>query len=341
VQRPRRARRLSIVARANETRGRPPPVLYLDQNAWIALARGTWDKSAHPVEHHALATLIACIKEHGLIVPLSFANMYETVKVNIPERRLNLARLQAVLSQGRVFRGRRRILADTLREYLAAHFDLARTRAADRWFLSDLWLEAAADYSPELYDFEVTDRVLDYIRDNPVETLLDYLAFTDDDVRAEAVRRYTAASADLVAAIERRRAIASGSSFSLRKRAYGARMIVDECDFILETGRGLGLPWGDVRDIGPKLVRKLVVDIPLFDVERELVVRLEDQKRPIHENDLRDLSAFTTALPFADVMIAEKPFVNLARQARLDVRYGTTMLTSVFEFAIGMLDRPG
>jgi hypothetical protein len=330
---------MNVSASARATRTQSGPIVYLDQNAWIALARGAWDKSAHPAEHEALVTLIAGIKQNGLIVPLSFANLYETMKVNIPDRRLNLARVQAVISEGRVFRGRRRILADTLRDYLAARFDLARTPAADRWFLSDLWLEAAADYSPELYDFQVSGRVLRYIRDNPVQTLLDYLAFTDDDIRAEAVRRYSAGSADLVAAIERRRAIASGLSFALRKRAYGARMIIDECDFILETGRSLGLPWSDIRDVGSQLVRRFTVDIPLFDVERELVVRLEDQNRPIHENDLRDLSAFTTALPFADVMIAEKPFVNLARQARLDVRYGTAMLTSVFDLKLNMLDR--
>lgn len=320
---------------------RSRPVLYLDQNAWIALAKGAWDRSAHPAEHRSLATLIAGIKRHGLIVPLSFANMYETMKVNIPVRRLNLARVQAVISRGLVFRGRRTILAETLRDYLASHFNIERTRAADCWFLSDLWLEAAGDYSPELFGFRVSDRVLEYIRQNPVETLLDYLALTDDDIRAEAVRRYSAGSADLVAAIERRRAIASGTSFALRKRAYGARMIIDECEFILETGRALGLPWTDVRDVGSRLVRKLVVDIPLFDVERELVVRLEDQNRPVHENDLRDMSAFTTALPLSDMIIAEKSFVNLARQACLDVRYGTAMLTSIFDLTPDMLDRLG
>ena len=335
MQTPYRARKRGA---APSEAGRSSRILYLDQNAWIALARGAWDKSAHPAEHRALATLIDGIKQHGLIVPLSFANMYETMKVNIPARRLNLARFQAVISSGRVFRGRRRILADTVREYLATHFELARPRPPDRWFLSDLWLEAAADYSAELYDFQVSDGVLQYIRENPVESLLDYLAFTDEEIRAEAVRRYSAGSADLVAAIEGRRAIASGASFALRKRAYGARLIIDECDFILETGRDLGLRWTDVRDIGSHLVRRLVVDIPLFNVERELVVRLEDQKRPIHENDLRDLSAFTTALPLADMIIAEKPFVNLARQARLDVRYGTAMLTSVFDFTLNMLD---
>ena len=30
-------------------------LLYLDQNAWVALARGAWDKVAFPKEHAALA----------------------------------------------------------------------------------------------------------------------------------------------------------------------------------------------------------------------------------------------------------------------------------------------
>jgi hypothetical protein len=31
-------------------------VLYLDQNAWIALNKGSWDKSKYPKEHAALQT---------------------------------------------------------------------------------------------------------------------------------------------------------------------------------------------------------------------------------------------------------------------------------------------
>jgi hypothetical protein len=308
-------------------------IIYLDQNAWITLARGAWDKQQYPMEHLALTEVIAAIKEHQLTVPLSFANMYETLKVNDPARRVNLARLQAVISGGRVFRGRRRILADTLRAYLCSRFGLPCEPSVEGWFLSNLWLEAAADYSREIYEFQVSDRVLRYIRENPVETLLDYLAFTDEDVRTEAVRRYSAGSAELVAAIEARRGIVAAESFALRRRAYGARMIIDEIDFILQTGRSLGLEWKDVRDVGSSLVRSIVADIPILNVERELVIRLEDQNKPITENDLRDMSSFAAALPFADFIIAEKPFVNLAKQARLDVGYGTTMLTSVFDLA--------
>lgn len=313
-----------------------PRILYLDQNAWIALARGAWDRNDYPGEHQALTEVIAAIKQNELIVPLSFANMYETMKVNDRARRINLARVQAVVSGGRVFRGRRRILIDTLRAYLCSRFGLAPDPPIEGWFLSGLWLEAAADYSPEMYEFQVSDRVLRYIRENPVETLFDYLAFTHDDVRTEAVRRYTVGSAELVAAIEGRRAVAAGETFARRKRAYGARMVIDEIEFILDAGRSLGLEWKDVRDVGSSLVRSMVVDIPILDVERELVVRLEDQNKPITENDLRDMLAFTTTLPFAHLIIAEKPFVNLAKQARLDVRYDTALLTTIFDFKSSM-----
>ncbi|GGC94914.1 hypothetical protein [Chelatococcus reniformis] len=43
------------------------------------------------------------------------------------------------------------------------------------------------------------------------------------------------------------------------------------------------------------------------------------------------MTAFITVLPLADVMVAEKQFVNLARQAHLDARHETTLLTSIHD----------
>ncbi|TGX55817.1 hypothetical protein E5A73_01425 [Sphingomonas gei] len=306
-------------------------LLYLDQNAWVALARGAWDKASFPKEHAALSKVVEGVRAQAIAVPLSFANIYETAKINEPARRANMARTQAVISGGRVFRGRRRILGETLAAYLARHHNIARAEPDAQWFLSDLWFEAAADYSPQDYGFDIPQPVLDFLRADPVGALFDYLAFGDEDVRLEAVRRNSASSAALIAGIESRRPVAAGEALALRKRAYGARLILDELDFILATGRQLGLDWQTVRDIGSPLVRSIAVDIPILNVERELVVRLEDQARAITENDLRDMAAFTMVVPFADMVVAEKPFVNLARQARLDKHYGAVLMTSIFD----------
>lgn len=269
------------------------------------------------------------------MVPLTFANIYETSKINDPIRRANMARAQALISGGRVFRGRRRILGETLAAYIADKLSIPRPAPEKHWFLSDLWFEAAADYSPDTYGFELSSRVLDFIRRDPARALFDYLLFRDEEVRLEAVRRYSGGSAELIARIEARRAIAAGETLTMRKRAYGARLIIDELDFILAAGRQLGLDWRTVRDVGSSLVRSIAAEVPILNVERELVVRLEDQPRDIDENDLRDMASFTTALPFADLVIAEKQFVNLARQARLGKTLGTTLMTSIFDFDLG------
>ena len=306
-------------------------LVYLDQNAWVALAKGSWDKTRFPREHAALTRVVEQVRSNSIMVPLTFANIYETAKINDPVRRANLARAQALISAGCVFRSRRSILTETLTRYLAGKFSIPRLDPEEHWFLSALWFEAAGDYSPDSYKFEIPKRTFAAIREVRGRTLFDHLACGNEEVRKEAVRRNTASSVELIAGIESRRAIAASEPLALRRRAYGAKLIIDELDFILATGRKLGLDWQTVGDVGSSLVRSMVADVPVLNVERELVVRLEDQSRAITENDLRDMMAFTTVLPLADVIVAEKPFVNLARQARLCEAYGTMLMTSVLD----------
>ena len=109
-------------------------LLYLHQNAWVALARGAWDKDAYPKDHAALSKVIGGVRAQAIMAPLSFANIYETAKINDPARRANMARTQAVISRGRVFRGHRRILGETLTAYLARHHGIARAEPDAQWF---------------------------------------------------------------------------------------------------------------------------------------------------------------------------------------------------------------
>jgi len=308
-----------------------PRILFLDQNAWIALAQGAWDRKAYPRQHAALTVLAGALKAGRVIVPLGFANIYETHKINDPRRREHLARVQATISGGAVFRGRRHIFERLLVRHLTSRLGSEPAELPPDWFLSPLFFEAASDYSPATFGFEISDRVLDVIRRNPQAALFDYLVATDDAIRVEGVRRYSAGSAGLIKDIEARRQLAVGESFALRRRIYSARLLIDELDFILGIARQINPAWSTVSDMGPSLTKSLVNDIPIMNVERELVVRLEDQKRPINENDLRDMLSFTVALPLANILVAEKAFVGLARQAGLGDKYQTMLLTDVSE----------
>lgn len=308
-------------------------ILYLDQNAWIALARGARDAAAYPAEHAALTCVIRALQANRVLVPLSFANIFETAKVNNPVRRRHLAGIQTTISKGTVFRSRRRILEETLLGHLAGRFSIEVPPLPDAWFLSSLWFESAANYSPEHYGFEIPERVLDVMRQDPACELFEFLTDGDEKARVEAVRQFSSDSAALLERLEARRQLIAGQPFALRRRAYSAQLLIDEIDFVFMIARRLNLPWTSVRDIGASLGKSIVADVPVLNVERELVVRLEDQNRALNENDLRDMDSFTTALPLADVVVAEKPFVNLARQARLGEKYATILLTSVTDLS--------
>jgi len=306
-------------------------ILYLDQNAWVSLARGASNKPSYPQDRARLVKVVEALRRNDWVVPLSFANIYETLKINDSVRRANIARTQVTLSKGQVFRGRRRILGETLTKYLADKFTITRAPLDEHWFLSDLWFEAVADYSPKTFGSTLSEAFIEHTRSNSAGVLFDYLTASNEDVRLDSVRFFSATSTDLIAGIEARRAIVASESLAFRKRAYGAHLMIDELDFILETGRGLGLGWIELGDIGSSLARSIIADVPILATERELAIRLEDQVRPITENDLRDMSAFVKVLPLADIVIGEKAFVNLARQAGLDKAYGTRLLTSIDE----------
>ena len=57
-------------------------LVYLDQNAWVALAKGSWNKIEFPREHAALTKVVEEVRSGSIMVPLSFANIYETAKIN-------------------------------------------------------------------------------------------------------------------------------------------------------------------------------------------------------------------------------------------------------------------
>jgi hypothetical protein len=89
-------------------------LVFLDQNTWVVLARGAWDESKYPREHAALTKIVEGVKAELIKVPLTFSNIYETTKINVPDRRANMARTQSLISDGRVFRSRRAIFEETL-----------------------------------------------------------------------------------------------------------------------------------------------------------------------------------------------------------------------------------
>jgi hypothetical protein len=182
----------------------------------------------------------------------------------------------------------------------------------------------------------ISERVVSYIQSQPAKCLYDYLAKTPEDIRIMAVQKFSQGSDQLRSRIEDRRVRHAGERLAMRRRIYSTLLMIDERELILECARGAGALWSEIRDIGHVNARKLINDVPTYYIERELAVRLEDQKRAIHENDFRDMQSFCSAFAYADQVIGENQFTNLARQAKLHKKYQTEVSSSIASLATSL-----
>lgn len=115
----------------------------------------------------------------------------------------------------------------------------------------------------------------------------------------------------------------------MRRRIYSAITAIEQQELIIAIAAELGLPHTCLSDKNGATLRAVVRETPAFLVEREISLKLEAQDRPIALNDMRDMRTFCTVLPYADIIVAENQFINLARQAGLHSRYGAYLETDI------------
>ena len=312
-------------------------IVYLDQNQWIALARAAMRPQQHSELVGLLRRLAEAVLSGAIRMPLTMANLYETYKIGDPRRRAELAEVQALLSDGWVFHARSLRLRCEARRLFRASAGLAEEPLERDWFLSDVFIDAFAETTDARLEERVPAGLAAAIRARPVEALMSWWMSADGPERGAGVAAFSASSEDLRAAIESRRTLVADQPQSIRRRAYGARLIIDEMDALLEIGQRAGLPWRTITDMGPKLMRELVREVPTYNAERELTIRLEAQPRGITENDIRDMATYTAVLPYADIVVGENQFINLARQAGLHVQYGTRITKDLAQLGAWLL----
>jgi hypothetical protein len=306
-----------------------PHIVYLDQNKWIELARAVKHPDDFPPQHALLVAITREAEAGRLLLPLTAANIYETHKINDPQRRHELAFLQASFSRGLVFRGRHKRLEAELNDLWCVLYEWPQVEREALWFLSDVFFEAYADWGDARLAVPISEQAIGVIRADPARWLYEFLVATPEDVRTTAVRNFSDGSEGLRQRIEERRRQHAGESLAMRRRIQSALLMINEIDLILAFANRAGFPWKAVGDIGDANARRIIEDVPTYYVEREIALRLEAQTRPIEENDFRDMQSFCAIIPYADEVIGENQFVNLAKQAKLDKKYGTRLRTDI------------
>lgn len=305
-------------------------IVFLDQNKWIELAR----VEAGKVTSGPIATLYlqlaTAVEEHRVLFPLAVSHILETSKRNDPVSRGWVAETQAKLSRGYVYRSRTgRLLVEmrtTLQRLLGARApDLPKNWAIAHGFMQAF--EPMDTLIATASEAERTSRLNRLV--DPRDQYVDYMKNQDDSRRRAAHVKLSMGTSELVARIEARRALLTGDSVDLRRRAYSARLFLDHQDDMIKVLHGLGHTFEQLRALGDNAAITLIEDVPTLNVEAEMAARLEAQTGDIRPNDVFDMQSFYTAIPYSTRIVAEKGSISRARQAKLDVRYQVSLSQSL------------
>jgi hypothetical protein len=306
--------------------------LFIDQNKWIDLARAA---SGKPEGAQYVATydeLCEAVDSNKVILPLTISHIIETAKRNDPESRLALARVQARLSKGFVYRSRKARLLVEMRNALHGIFGEYPIELPKNWAIVPGFMQAFEPFdtlvaSPKEAN---TSRLINEFIEPPTQ-YLDYMQNQDDEKRRIAVATFSSELASLLRRIEERRSIMSGSSTDLRYRAYSAKLFLDHQGFVAHMLSVIGHTVDEMKDLGDKSIVDFMRNVPTLHVEAEIAARLEIQAGSLEPNDIPDIQSFYTAIPYSSKLVAERDFISLARQAKLDTKYPVSLHTNLNE----------
>jgi hypothetical protein len=301
-------------------------ILYLDQNKWVDLARARKNPASHPENHALLERLVSEVDAGRLCIPLNDTLIYETYKRGDPQQRRDVALVQSRISLGRVFPDRRRRLEREVREFARAETGLPSEPSPRYWYISNIFLDAFPDSG-------ASDSVLENARhaiaEQPCSALFDFLTSANDHVRLKAVQNWSSGADALRRKLESNRAKILKEPMAMQRRMYSALLVSNDLERSLKIAQEGGVSWKSLQDIGEHSARRLIEAVPVLHVERELVLRRNAENRPLCENDFRDLMAVLGAVPYSDMIVAEKNFVSLAIQSGLGKKYGTVLATNI------------
>ena len=305
-------------------------VVFLDQNKWIDLARVEAGKIGTGPLVELYSQLSRAVDEGRVIFPLTASHILETSKRNDPLSRMLLAQTQARLSKGYVYRSRAGRLLVEMRFALQGLFGELPSTLPVNWAVAPGFLQAFEPMDELVaspVDAERSRRLNANI--DPRVLYVDYMQNQDDPRRRVAHEKLISGIAALVARIEARRSLLVGDSVDLRRRAYCAALFLDHQDAMIKVLYALGHTIGEMRALGPEAVINFIEDVPTLKVESEMAARLEASTGSIEPNDVFDMQSFYTAIPYSSRLVAEKGFISLAKQARLDVRYQVLLSRSL------------
>lgn len=317
-----------------------PKVLALDCNHWIALGRSHYARAdADAAVKPVLEALRAATSSGRLVVPIHFMNALEAARVERDDRRERLARFMVELSENHCFRpvpilapAEKR--AAVLTVYLGGEAEPVRPNVIgygadgliDRPHSAEAQEAFAALASIGFLD---AFNAMRSSPENTVETIVRVMRSGDlikndrENERRGAAKIQAARDAD-ASLTEKQRARLELSNLWDHNATDAVR------DALHEAGADAD---AFVRWLNEdENIFRFWEAVPSVRVTLELEMKAgRNRQRKLHVNDVRDVSFYKSAVPYANIVVTENHWASTIRQAKLDRVFGTHVLTRLVD----------
>lgn len=104
-------------------------------------------------------------------------------------------------------------------------------------------------------------------------------------------------------------------------------------DFVVQKLRYIGINTSDIESIGDYVqehFEDFLKTMPMLYVAAKLTFqRFKNSSKPFHKNDIKDIAFLSPAIPYCDIVITERSWVDYIRREKLDILYGTEVFSDL------------
>jgi len=317
--------------------------VYLDQNKWIDLARAATGHPAGARYVEVLEAARAAVAAGTASFPLDMFRYAETSKRSDDRSRNDVANVMSELSNRHTMAPGRYVLPAELDHALNARYGRPEEPRSPEVFgigiqhltngqvvlpELDISLLRSSGNDIDASDYPKTQEIYaklieaELLRVGPA---MARLAGVVTDTR-HLDQQYVDHENKIASEIR-----ASGLSGDMLELAVRAADLGDIRPAVTQAVEGIGLTWDRfVEDLGPAGVVEFMDDLPTRHVTNVMRgARLRQTEQAWEPHDLNDILGLPIAAAYCDVVVTEKQWAHRFTQAKIEARYGTTILRSV------------
>lgn len=307
-------------------------IVYLDQKCWINLAKIYYGNPTYS-RKKILDKIMNASDNGSVIFPISMIHVSETTRIKKTEWRNQLAFLMANVSKGYAITPYwPKIEELEIENLILEKLNLPTINVVSYWLGKGF--THLLGKIPKIVSDTIDPEVLDILNKDILEllkqpdTLKSILEKHDDS--SKQIRKKAAQEFEDI-----RIGLLSFKDNDFRRRVFlGRNTIKTIVPKILDILIKYKIPQEFINviipenDIENNFLNKLPTKLCEFNL---LFQRYQELQRPINENDIADIWHLTLAIPYSNIVIADKMMVSLAKKAKLDVKCNTIILRSISE----------